>query len=53
MQFNQTLANSTHEWTNLKLIAQSLNSLGDLGAFVLPHLICNSMVDKNLEKRMT
>ena len=38
-----------HGWT--KVIDQSFNSLGNLGAFVLPYVICNSKVDTNLKTR--
>jgi hypothetical protein len=42
--FQQT---STHGWT--KLIAQGFNRSGDISAFVLPHVICNSKIQANLK----
>ncbi len=40
---------STHGWT--KLITKGFDRLGDIGAFVLPHVICNSKIQANLKQK--
>ncbi len=40
---------STHGW--MKLIGQGFNRLGDISAFVLPHVIGNSKIQANLQQK--
>ena len=46
--FDVSKPTSTHCRT--KLIAQSIDGLGNSGAFVLPHVICKSQRNTNLRK---